>query len=219
MQKKTMLDTNIWGLRTTQMNKKDRTQLTSHHRLQELYKKRLALSKVSSLWFNKVPGEAFLGYVVIIRKKHRVLYDMHKDFEQKSYSIEYPDQGYERHKRHYLRALRNEELPVLINHPDYQEPGSQEVLQGRLKGEYLEIPYHQDLVDERIKLDHQFKRIRIIIKAYESILEDYVKNKKNKSTYSTTEILIYTIEGHDYYFKNYNNDKTMLTASSIERIK
>ena len=219
MQKKTMLDTNIWGLRTTQMNKKDRTQLTSHHRLQELYKKRDALSKVSNQWFNKVPGEAFLGYAVIIRKKQRVLYDMHKDFEQKSYSIEYPDLPYARSTRQFLRALRNEKLPEYIYHPDYQEPESQEVLQGRLKGEYLEIPYHQDLVDERIKLNHQFRIIGIIIKAYESILEDYVKDKKNKSTYSTTEILIYTIEGHDYYFKNYNNDKTMLTASSIERIE
>ena len=208
-----------WGLKTTWMNKKDRTPVDAHHRLQELYKKREALAEVSSQWFNKTPKDAFLGHTIREGMKQRVLYCMHNDSDLKSYSTEYPDQGYDRHKRHLLRALRDKELPVYINHPDYQDPRSQVTLQSRLKGEYLEIPYHQDLVDEREKLDHQSKRLWSVIRAYESILEDYVGDKKNKSSYSNAEILIYTIEGHDYYFKNYSNDKTMLPASSIERIE
>jgi hypothetical protein len=207
----------IWGLKTPWMNKKDRNLIVVHRRLQQLYLKKEALIKVSGAWFKSTPKHQFLGITKDnMGKDQRVIYYMGE--ERNSFSKEYPDNGYDHNKKHYLRALRNEELPLHVNHPDYQSIQAQRILQSRLKGEYLEIPYHQDLVEQRDKLDHQFNRIWKVIGCYEKILEDYVEEHKKKDYFNTTTLLIYTIEGHDYYFKS-QGERTLIAPSHVERIE
>ena len=189
---------------------RDRDLKFVHQRLQVLYKKLERHWEKHKAWFDSCP-DRFLAF---LSKDRRVVYVFNK--EEGSHHNEYPDDGYNNSDPWNIMCLRDKELPLYMNKALSEQ--DQVLLKQRMNGELPEIPYRQDLDDQKRKLDAKYIKLSRVIGTYHRILTDYLYTNREWSKYDIAKIITMTIEGHTYYFLNeHGSDIKILDESEIER--
>jgi len=180
-----------------------------HDRLQVLNKKKEDVGGINSQWFNDTP-DIFMGSIP--NQVHRKIFIM--DHKERSHFCKYPDHG---DKYWYYIALRDSEIPLHLNKvpEEYLH-----IINKRLKGEIKEIPFIQDLVDRKEKINHKLGRINLLIGMYRQILIDYLYDNRPYNKYDTTKLIFMNIKGHDYLFETSGGKNIrILDEYSIEKIQ
>ena len=123
--------------------------------------------------------------------------------------------------RDWAKAIRDPELPLMLNDLDTYSKEVQYVINQRLKGERSEPEIRQDLHDRKVLIDKKWKRIRLLHDSLMMILKQYVLDIKYKVPRGLDYIKLYTleIEGTDYVFEADNTGVRYVSKGETVRLK
>lgn len=182
------------------------------NRLQRLYRMYLEIKAESKRLIYNAPNE-FMGDVFNASgSKISVIITIDKD--KGTYVKDYPHLN----RRTFLRALRDDQIPLYIN----EEGAFKEVISNRLKGTRKEIPILQDLMDRYEELNSKAERCINLISILEKKIISLIYEKKiiglagHKPSITPLALTILQIGNHEYILCDKDN---LLRPWNIERIQ
>lgn len=177
------------------------------NRLQRLYRMNLDTLTESKRLIDNAPKE-FMGDVFDASgSKRSVIITIDKDKGDKgTYVKDFPHMD----RRTFLRALRDDQIPLFIN----EEDAFKEVISSRLKGTRKEIPILQDLMDRYEELNSKAERCYNLISKLEKKIIGLAGHKPSITRLALTILQIgnheYIIDGKDNLFRPWNIERIQI---------
>lgn len=141
------------------------------------------LSSLGGAWGKYKEAKNLFSFIMLVAVEHGYFSEYFKT--PKELSID---------KR--IKIATDDEILLMISDPEFET--RKDLIELRLKGELKPIPQDQDIVDEFIRLEHKFKRIRTIHSAYKRKLTEYARELIVKNDRSN--LIILRIADEKYFF-------------------
>lgn len=199
---------------------RDRTPQDIHEALQRLFKRNGVISKLNSAWFKDTP-ECFMANYTPEEGEADTLkivgYEM--NHKEGAHSNWYADPDVK--DRDWAKALRNEELPLLMNDLDDFDSEVKRILKERMKGERPEPELRQDLHERKVLIDNKWRRVREAISVYLGFLKKIIEKDKYSRPVRYDFIKMYVLEIGDteYRFESDRTGVKYLSQSEVKRMK